>query len=225
MNTQQQITKALLEFYNRPIGQVSAELFLSIGAVIFFTIFAIQPTLATMSDLIKEIEDKQQLDQQLTQKIAALSTVQSTYLQIENQVPLLYEAIPLQPNLIESLLVIEKVASERNLVIENITVRQVPEEISVDIASSTTDRLSIPISISMTGTYLNIAGYLEELMNLRRLIIVESIAFSRTEERGIESLRANITLSLPYYGTRTTRSRSDAERTPATPEVLQDVEL
>jgi hypothetical protein len=67
-----QLMSALNDFYHKPVAMVSLELFLSIGAVVFFAIFAVRPTLLTMADLIKEIEDKRALDQQLQQKIASL---------------------------------------------------------------------------------------------------------------------------------------------------------
>jgi len=223
MNKSQQVTKTLLEFYQKPVAQVSFELFLSIAAVIFFTVFAIQPTLITMSDLIKELEDKREIDQQLSQKVAALSTAQTTYLQIQNQIPLLYEAIPPRPQIKESLLQIEKAASDRGLVIENLSIRQVPQEVDANLAQSGTERVTLPVTITMAGSYPNISAYIEDLMNLRRMFIVESIIFSRTEERGSESLRANITLGLPFYSN--TMSDTEEERAAPTPAVLEDVEL
>lgn len=224
MTKQQQVSKILVDFYRKPIAQVSMELFLSIGAVLFFTIFAIQPTLVTMSDLIAELEEKRNLDQQLSQKVAALSTAQTMYLQVESRIPVLYEAIPTSPQIKEALLILEKVASDRALVIENLTIREVPQEIEADVARPSTVRTSIPVTLSINGTYPNISGYIEDIMSLRRTFIVESITFSRTDERGLESLRANITLSLPFY-TDENRISENEERVVETPTVLQDVEL
>jgi len=199
MNKTQQLTKTLLDFYNRPMAQVSLELFLSIGAVMFFIIFAIQPTLLTMSELIKELDDKRVIDQQLSQKIAALSSAQTAYLQIEPQIPLLYEAIPTRPQLKESLVILEKIASDRNLVIDTIVVKEVPRETDADMTNSTTKREIVPIIISVSGTYPNISGYLEDVMKIRRTFMIESVVFTRTEERGNETLKANITVGLPYF--------------------------
>jgi Tfp pilus assembly protein PilO len=222
MTKSQQVTKTLLEFYQKPVAQVSLELFLSIAAVIFFTIFAIQPTLVTMSDLIKELEDKREIDQKLSQKIAALSTAQTTYLQIQDKIPLLYEAIPPRPQIKESLFQIEKIASDRSLVIENLSIRQIPAEVDANIALANTKTTTLPVTITMAGSYPNISAFIEDLISLRRMYIVESIVFSRTEERGNESLRASITLGLPFYRS----SKEDVkERTAPTPAVLQDDEL
>lgn len=223
MNRSQQVSKTLLEFYQKPVAQVSFELFLSIAAIIFFTIFAIQPTLVTMSDLIKELEDKREIDQQLSQKVAALSTAQTTYLQIQNQIPLLYEAIPSRPQIKESLLQIEKIASDRSLVIENLSIREIPPEDEASLSDPSTERTTLPVTITMAGSYPNISAYIEDLMSLRRLFVVEAIIFSRTEERGSESLRASITLGLPFYSN--TKASEPKERTAPTPAALDNVEL
>ncbi len=106
-----------MNFYQRPVAKVSLELFFSIGAVLFFAVFAIRPTLLTMSDLIKELEDKRNLDQQLSQKIAALSTAQASFLGAQNRLVVLDEAIPTSPQFIYSLKLLEKVASDNRLVI------------------------------------------------------------------------------------------------------------
>ena len=71
------------------MAKASVELFLSIlrhpCSLLFFSI---RPTLLTMSDLIKEIQDKENLDKQLSQKIASLSTVQPLYLRLQDQISL-----------------------------------------------------------------------------------------------------------------------------------------
>ncbi len=73
-NKRSQLTTTLLQFYDKPIAKVSLELFFTVAAVIVFALFAIRPTLSTMGKLIKELEDKQALNQKLAQKVAALST-------------------------------------------------------------------------------------------------------------------------------------------------------
>src|SRR3989344_6028300 len=124
ITNRQQLTTTLLSFYHRPVAQVSLELFLSVATVVFFAVFAIRPTLVTMSNLIKELEDKRQLDQQLTQKIAALSTAQATFLNLQPRLVVLDEALPRQPNFLDSLKILEKVASQRRLIIASVVVNE-----------------------------------------------------------------------------------------------------
>jgi len=225
MNRRQQLTKTLLDFYQKPVAKVSFELFLSISAILFFLIFAIQPTLLTMSDLIKELEDKQVIDQQLSQKIAALSTAQTTYLQLQDQLPLLTEALPTRPYLKESLLVMEKIASDRNLVIENMLVKELPLEQEADIAKANVERQSMSVVITLTGSYPNISGYIEELLSVRRTFVIDSIIFSRNESRGRETLRANISLSIPFFAEKSTEATTQTTGSRTNQQPSNDVEI
>jgi hypothetical protein len=191
----------LQQFYQKPVAKVSLELFLSISAVLFFAIFAIKPTLLTMSDLIKEIEDKEKLDKQLSQKIAALSSVQPLYLQLQDQLLVLDEAIPSHPQLVYSLKIIEKIASELNIVIAGINIAEIPKEnTDQDIALTSFERVDVPLSISLSGDYLSIRQFVESMKEYRRSFIIDTVIFTTKELRGVRKLEARITVSAPYFG-------------------------
>lgn len=194
------IQTTIIQFYNKPVAKVSLELFLSIFAVVFFAIFAIRPTLLTMSDLIKEIEDKKTHDQKLQQKIAALSSIQPIYHSLENRIFLLDQAIPTQPEFSSVLKTIEKIASDQQVVISNIQVKEIPKIAPEEIAFSQKKRVSLPVVISIIGDYESIKNFVQHIINLRRSLIVDSIIFSVSEERGIKKLNANITINMQYFG-------------------------
>jgi len=197
-----QITATLLQFYNRPVAQVSLELFLSLGAVIFFALFAIRPTMVTMSDLIKEIDDKKAFDQKLSQKIAALSTVQTQYLSLENRLSVLDQAIPSSPKFEEAIRIIEKLASQNKLVINSMQVSEIPSE-PISLAEyGSRQRESLPISINVIGEYSAIRTFVENLKNNRRSLIVDSIIFSVNEERNQKQLSATITINMQYFASK-----------------------
>ena len=61
-------------------------------------------------------------------------------------------------------------------------------------------RLSIPISLVVSGNYPTIRQFLEDILQLRRAFIIDTVVFSKTQERGQEVLRATITLDIPYFG-------------------------
>ena len=192
----------LQQFYQKPVAKVSLELFLSIITVLFFAVFAIRPTLLTMSDLLKEIEDKERLDKQLSQKIAALSTVQPLYLQLQDQLLVLDEAIPSRPQLTYSLKVIEKIASELQLIITGINVAEVPKEIDQDtvISLASFERIDVPLTINISGDYLSIRQFVENLKEYRRSFVIDTIIFTTKELRGSKKLEARVTVSAPYFG-------------------------
>jgi Tfp pilus assembly protein PilO len=205
---QEQLRKTLLQFYHNPVAVVSMELLLSVGAVIFFAVFAIRPTLLTMSDLLKEIDDKKKLVEQLDRKIAALATIQTEYLQLQDRLVVLDEALPNTPQLIYSLKVIEKIAQEEGLILTAITVGEIPEEVDSSPTAAGIQRINVPVSIAVTGDYPTIRQFIETLQNNRRSFVIDTIVFSISEEKGTRILNATLTLYLPYYTTPTNTNKA-----------------
>ncbi len=199
---QEQIRDVLFDFYQSPVARVSLELVFSIVAIIFFAIFAIKPTLQTVSELVKEIEDKRVLDEQLAQKIASLNTAQSQYQKFNSQFYLLDEAIPKTARLVEGLKIVEKIASDNNLVIQGITISAVPDELSVATADQA-QRESLTFNVNLIGDYLNIRQFINDLMNSRRMMIVDQVNFSLGSNRYQENLTAMVRINLPYYRNKT----------------------
>lgn len=215
--TKQQLTNALITFYHKPVAKVSLELLLSLSTVIFFAVFAIRPTLLTMSDLIKQIEDKQKLAQDLDKKIAALSSVQSEYLRLQPQLSLLDEAVPSSPQLLYTIKVIERLASEHGLVITNVNVPEVPPEsgpATPTLARTQTDqavgtgetkintqprRVDLRISIKTKGNYQDIRQFVEALQQYRRTLVVENVIFTIQEQQGTRALESVVNIVLPYF--------------------------
>ena len=176
-NKQQNIQQALVDFYNKPVAKVSLELFFSLAAIIFFAVFAIQPTLKTMTELVKEIEDKRALSEKMDQKIASLSTAQSQYQEYSDQFYLLEEAIPRSAALVDSLKVIEKLASENNIIIESINLSDVPDDLNI-AGSDNAERVILTFNVNISGDYLDIRQFVEALISSRRMLIVDQINFS-----------------------------------------------
>lgn len=195
---QQNLQQALIDFYNKPVARVSIELFLSLGAIIFFAIFAIQPTLKTMTELVKEIEDKRALSEKMDQKIAALSTAQGQYQEFNDQFYLLEEAIPRSASLVDSLKTIEKLASESNLIIESINLSDVPDDLEI-ASPNNAKRTILTFNVDVAGDYLNMRKFVEALMDSRRMLIVDQINFSLTNSQVDQYLTARVRINAPYY--------------------------
>lgn len=198
--TTPQLSTLLERFYRNPVALVSFELFLSIGAILFLTIFAIRPTLLTMSDLVKQIEEKRRLQTQLTQKVVALNTAQESYNVSQNRLGVLEEAIPRGANLTYTLKVIEKLASDQSLMISNMTVLEVPQDPSAQLPLTELERLPMPIQLSVIGPYTNIREFAEQLRNSRRSFVIERITFSTQDARGQKTLEGTFLLNAPYFG-------------------------
>jgi len=201
VNRSKQLTTMLMQFYDKPIAKVSLELFFTVTAVIIFALFAIRPTLQTMGKLIKELEDKQALNQKLAQKVAALSTAQTQYEAVKDRVTILDEAVPTTPQFEKALLIIEKVASESRVTIINLQAKEVPKEPdqATDVPFQQNSRTTRPIVLNVTGDYPTIRQLIENLQAQRRALIVDTVVFSITEQRGRKTLQATITINVPFY--------------------------
>lgn len=195
-----QLLTTLSAFYEKPIAKASLELFLSIAAVLFFAIFAIRPTLITMSDLVKEIEDKRELDKKLGQKIAALSSAQSEYLRLEPRLGVLDTNIPTNPNIIETLKIIEKLASDQKITINTLNIPDVPKDVAPDMGFASLERRNLKFSVTVGGEFPAIRAFIGSLMTSQRSFLVEKITFTINDVRGLKRLDANISLAAPYYG-------------------------
>ncbi len=196
----QNLTNKLAQFYQNPVAQVSSQLVFSIIAVIIFAIFAIRPTLLTMSDLIKELNDKQALSQSLTQKVAALSSAQTEYTNSQDKLAILDEAIPPEPRFGEAVAIIEKIASENNLLIQSVQAKAVPKEDSTATGSAEKTRVSTPIVVTVQGDYPTIRNFVNALQTTRRLLVIDSVIFNVSDTRSQKVLRAVITINIQYFG-------------------------
>jgi Tfp pilus assembly protein PilO len=195
-----QLLASLSSFYDHPVVKTSVELFLSIGAVLFFAIFAIRPTLLTMSDLIKEIDDKKALDKQLGQKVAALSSAQSEFFKVEPRLAVLNQAIPTNPELIKTLKIVEKIASDQKITINSLTINDVPKEIPPNSLFTDLEKRNLTFTITVGGDFPAIREFIEQLMNSQRSFIIQKITFAINDVRGLKRLDATITVAAPYYG-------------------------
>ena len=236
---QNQLNRTLRQFYDRPVAKVSLELVFSLLAVIFFALFAIRPTLVTMSDLVKEINDKTALDNRLKEKIASLTSAKDEFEASEPRFAVLEQAIPGTPRFEEALLLIEKTASNYKLPITAIQLREIPKgsitapngspptpELAPPSAVTSTDnpqaaagsiavkpkrvRLSKPVSITVEGEYPTIRAFITDLGNLQRQLTVDAISFQVTDELSKKKLRATLTISIQYFGEEATTTPAGA---------------
>ena len=71
--------RQIWKFYQKPSAKVSSALLLTIFTTIFFAIFAIKPTLVTVAELLKTIEDQEEVVGKLKKKAASLAQAQEEY--------------------------------------------------------------------------------------------------------------------------------------------------
>lgn len=193
------IQAQLNKFYSHPVARVSLGLVLTIITVIFFALVAIRPTLQTMAELIKSIDDKKIVDQKLSAKIAALSSAQAELASKQDAAGILDVAVPSTPTFTNLLKQIEKLISLHSVALTSMTVQSVPTE--RDPATVlTTEYQSIPLTLTATGSYDNLIATLHDLYSLQRILAVDRVDLLPPSDQDTSSLTMTVALRAFAFG-------------------------
>ena len=100
-------------------------LIMTFFALSFFSIFAINPTLSTITDLRKQLSDNQAADKALKTKISNLAALQQSYANLTPDLIYVETAIPKNPKVIELLGKIQGLGEQSNVSIIALQVSEV----------------------------------------------------------------------------------------------------
>lgn len=185
-------------FYQRKQVRVYTGIVLSILTVAFFSFFAIRPTLVTIAALLKEIKDKEAIASQLENKVNALNSAQIAYQQVEKDLYLIDEALPLDPNLSLFVRQLEALARRENVTIGSLQFRATTLKGEKAAARADETKTESPqtaremnFSLAVAGEYNQLKSFLNVLTRLRRLVIIDAFTFQTGKEEG-EGLVLNL---------------------------------
>lgn len=158
---------------------------LSLLTISFFGMFAIRPTIKTITELQRQIEDSKQLDELLQNKINQVVNAQDEYQLIQDFVPAINQALPNNPRLASVLGDIESLASEYGATVSAIQVQaitytpisesDIQEEV---IVSENAKPASIDMAIQLDGSYPELSAFLERLLTMRRTVTAQNLELS-----------------------------------------------
>lgn len=149
----------------------------------FFGFFAISPTLSTIADLQKQISDQQFVDQQLQQKITNLSNLEVSYKKVQNDLPVLYAAIPKDPNVTILIGQIQTIAQKSSVTLLNV------QTLPVDVSQTTKVQYnSFTFTLNVIGSYENISTFLQDITGFNRIITLEAISLSQVNKESTYNL-------------------------------------
>ncbi|MBI2622114.1 type 4a pilus biogenesis protein PilO [Candidatus Microgenomates bacterium] len=170
-------------------------LILSLFALSFFGIFAIKPTLQTITQLQREITDNNLVYEKLKEKNRNLLTLQSEYKQIEQDLPVVYAALPEQVDAPTFLLKVRTLVNTHNLSVTNLSLGKSSLSGQENVDKKTTN--SVTFNLSVSGSYQNIKQFLNELTSLDRLVTLNTIEITpNSSETGENKLSIQISGSI-----------------------------
>lgn len=169
--------------YDQPIAQTSTALILTLATIAFFGLAAIRPTLGTVSELIGELEEKREVDKQLTTKISALAKAQDEYLNNEEVLGIYDSVIPKEQEYQQLLLELEYLAASSDSTLVSarlhnlVTHGQV--ELDDDDEKDPEAFDSYTVVFTAEGDYGPLTELLRQVDNLERILRIESVTFSQ----------------------------------------------
>lgn len=169
--------KDLVPMIKKEDNQKYFILILSLSASIFFFIFAINPTLTTITKLKKQIVDAKFVDEKLTQKIQNLSTLSQEYETLKPDLPLIMDAVPQNPEVPTFVGQIQSLGTESSVSIFNIEIQPVNLTNTNSTNSST-----FTFNITGTASYDNLQIFINNLINMQRAVSTSTIQMSRNAE-------------------------------------------
>ncbi len=180
--------------YTKKQARVYTGIILSILTIAFFGFFAIRPTFVTISGLLKETKDKEELVKQMDQKIADLSQAQTNYNQIKNQLYLVDESLPLDPDMPLLIKQLEALARLNSVFFETVHY----SEVNLQGESEKEEVQEVDFTITLYGDYQSLKSFLNSLDLLRRVISVEGFSFSSKTIEDIDVLVLSVTAKAHY---------------------------
>lgn len=181
-------SRGLTPILKKPRAAAYVMLILSLLTAAFFGLFAIKPTLVTISRLMREIKDGKEIDAKLSQKINALTTLDQQYRALENDLIVVETALPTKPEFDSILAQLEKVANENQVELSTVifqplelaTARQV--NLRPPTAKIGFTLTPIAFKASFVGEYQNLTATLASLYQLKRLTTLKALTISPTRE-------------------------------------------
>lgn len=204
------------QWFADPKKQTYLELLLTFAATIFFTLFALRPTLTTISQLIKDRDTLKQVTAELDQKITALVAAQELYQEAEPKLRLLDQALPADQKLADFTAQMEVLALESNAVLKSLVFNEHPLDPAEAASKSAALKRqpaaqtnpnqtpqswsSIGFSLRATGEFQNLRELAVAMTHLRRLVQVDSLSIRKPQGVAVEEpLELELVGSIAYY--------------------------
>lgn len=146
----------------------------------FLGIFAINPTLTTITGLNKKLEDSELVSTALRTKMANLSNLNNQYQSLTNVLSVVDKAVPNMPNVTSVLAQIQIIAKDTGVKMLNIQSSKV-ELITANPVSM--KEKSFAFTVSIQGDMTNILQFIKVMTKFDRIITINSINYSNNEKQ------------------------------------------
>ena len=151
----------------------SVEITATFFLITFFLLFALRPTILTISALKGDIESKKILKEELRKKINQIIVAQDLFSQVQERYQIVNAGLPDRPNYYEAAAIIqqlsEKNSSPTDSVSFNLDDNPVKDEPNLK---------TYTISLGINGSFLNAMALATDILSSRRTDYISTISFA-----------------------------------------------
>ncbi len=177
-----------------PIIRTYSGFFFSVIAIVFFSVFAIRPTISTILSLQKDINTQQKILNDLSTKSANLEVGVQNYDKIDPKtLSTLNSLVPSKIALTGLINELNTLASQNQASISGLQFQPFDIENSQPPTTNEAELKEVSFTFNVTGPYEGIVNVLNSLNKGKYLIIVESVSFN-SGESGISMIISAKTL-------------------------------
>lgn len=145
----------------------------------FFGLFAINPTLTTIAELHRKLDDAKFTDRVLTQKIKALSDLQNKYSQLAPDLETIESGVPPTVNATKFIGQLHSIVSQTSVTLTHISFGSVKISSDPPVKEG-----AFSFTMTVEGTYSQIDAFLQKLTNFDRIVVLDSISILKSEAGG-----------------------------------------
>ena len=165
----------------------------SLLAFSFFGIFAIGPTVTTISDLNKKYNEEKIALKELQQKNEALKSLSAQYVEIQPDLTLIDSAIPQSPKVAELTRQLEKLSIQNNLIVKKVDTGLME---LYPAKNPNKPIFSYTFIINVEGSEKDVNSFISALVNMGRIIGIEKL---QTGKQVLNVFAASITGRAYFY--------------------------
>lgn len=144
---------------------------LTLSTVSFFGLFAIAPTLNTVSNLDKQYRDNTVVYEALSKKLTNLALLDSHYQTIQPEIDKIYSAIPKTSGIPKLTRQLENLAAANNLTTTKLNFG--PVEIYPNVKRE--PMYSFTFTIEVSGTESEVSNFIADAINFDRIVGIDRI--------------------------------------------------
>lgn len=170
---------------NDPLVRGYFEIISTIILIICLLLFALKPSLETITSLFRQSEDLKVTEAKLEQKIDSLRQARVNYDRFFDRLLVLDKAMPQAPELSQFISQMEKLINNSNVAVKQFSIDKIAltnDLIKKNNGSVEGKLVEIPFSLSFDSDYETALNLLEAVKSLERVVALKEISFQNNSE-------------------------------------------